>query len=104
MNDLDYIKKCFIFDFNQANSFCMELYNQLEKATKELINIDKKYKYLKRGIVYNSFRALKNIMITNVNNIKFYENQEKIVVNFEYFSLNSGITTAKKIIDLELAY
>ena len=104
MSDLDYIKSCFPFDFERADSFCTELYNKLADVAGKLISIDKKYEYLKRGIIYNGFKALKNMMITDINNIKFYNNQDTIIIYFEYFSLSSGITTAEKIINLELAY
>ena len=104
MSNLDYIKSCFPFDFERADSFCTELYNKLSDVTSELTKINKKYEYLKRGIIYNGFKALRNMMIVDVNSIKFYNGFDAIVINFKYFSLSSGITTAEKIINLELPY
>lgn len=104
MSDLDYIKSCFPFDFERADSFCTELYNKLADATSKLISFNKNHEYLKREIIYNGFKTLKNMRTTKINSIHFYNNINTIIINFEYFSLSSGITTAEKIINLELAY
>lgn len=104
MSDLDYIRSCFPFDFKKQDNFCNELYKNIEDATKKLIDTNKKYDYLKREILYNAFNVLRNKMVVNVNNIMFFENGQQIIIDFDVFSLNSGIIKEKKITNLELAY
>lgn len=104
MSDLDYIKSCFPFDFKKQDNFCNELYKNIEGTTKKLIDTNKKYSYLKRAILYNAFNVLKEKMIVSVNNIMFFENDEKIIIDFEKFSLSGGIIREKKTVNLELAY
>lgn len=99
MTDLDYVKSCFPF-----GKFNKELYNAIEIETEKLIKKDKKFETFKRGILYNTYRILKDIMVTDILGINFYQNTDNIHIQYKCYSCNAGIITKEKIIRLELAY
>ena len=100
MTDLEYIKSLFLYDFKSLPTFTTELFNCIN----EKIELNEKENYLKRGILYNAFKYLKNFMIISVDKISFYKNHDYIIINYTVFSLNSGLTPQQKIIQLELPY
>lgn len=101
ISDLDYIKKEFYKDFLELPSFSLELFKKIEYILKNNINIKN---HERRLVLYNTFKYLKNIMITNIFDIKISEDRNYININYEAFSLNAGIYPENKKIFLELPY
>ena len=100
-NDLDFIKKEFFVDFSQVPSFSIELFKKIEQCIKNNINIKD---YERRLVLYNSFKYLKDLMITNIKNITISEDRYYINVDYEVFSLNAGIYSENKKIFLSLLF
>lgn len=100
LQDLEYIKKMFYSDFEKMPSFCNELFKKIYNK----IILEKKDEHLKRLILYNTFKLLSGYMITDVKSIKFYKNNDNLIIEFDAFSLSSGIKTYTKILYLDLAF